>query len=285
MKIRFNKKSGYIEQYEIKNVTLFDEPLQLEFWRAIVDNERVLKLKPPIAKDWKDACLGSHVISYSLQHGEQGEIMIQATITLEQVRSVANLKYVIYPSAQIDIELNLKMPTANKINEGRFPYARFDQISRPRRIGVEFRLPKSMQNMRWYGQGPNATYIDRNYERIGLFSGSVDQQWVEYSKPQDNSNKTAVRWAQFTNDQGDGIRFHALSAPMSIAAYNYSIKTMENAKYSFEMERSDHLHVHVDHTQFGIGGVNSWNHGPLENYLLSDNRYHYKFRIQPLISK
>jgi beta-galactosidase len=285
LKIRFNKKSGYIEQYEIKNVTLFDEPLQLEFWRAIVDNERVLKLKPPIAKDWKDACLGSHVSSYTLKQGEHGALIIEAIIKLKQVNSVAELQYIIYPNAQIDIELHLKMPTANKINEGRFPYARFDQISRPRRVGMEFRLPKSMQNMRWYGQGPNATYIDRNYERIGLFSGSVDQQWVEYSKPQDNSNKTAVRWAQFTNDQGDGIRFHALSAPMSVAAYNYSIKTMETAKYSFEMDRSDHLHVHVDHTQFGIGGVNSWNYGPLEKYLLSDNHYDYKFRILPVLAK
>ncbi|HBO57432.1 MAG TPA: hypothetical protein DD622_03225, partial [Opitutae bacterium] len=91
--------------------------------------------------------------------------------------------------------------------------------------------------------------------------------------------------AQFTNKQGDGIRLHALSEPMSVAAYNYSIETMETAKYSFEMDRSDHLHVHVDHTQFGIGGVNSWNYGPLEKYLLSDNHYHYKFRILPVLAK
>ncbi len=285
LKIRFNKNSGYIEQYEVQKITLFDQPLQLEFWRAIVDNERVLKRKPPIPKDWKNACLGSHISSYTLQQGEHGTLIIEAIIKLEQVNSVAELQYTIYPTAQIDVELHLKMPTANKIMKGRFPYERFDQISRPRRVGMEFRLPISMQNLDWYGQGPNATYIDRNYERIGLFSGSVDEQWVEYSKPQDNSNKTAVRWAQFTNKQGDGIRLHALSEPMSVAAYNYSIETMETAKYSFEMDRSDHLHVHVDHTQFGIGGVNSWNYGPLEKYLLSDNHYHYKFRILPVLAK
>ena len=133
--------------------------------------------------------------------------------------------------------------------------------------------------------GPHATYIDRNYERVGLFSGTVDAQWVEYSKPQDNSNKTDVRWAELTDEKGNGLRFQAVSKPMSVTAKNYSIETMEAADYSFQMKRSENIHLFIDHTQFGIAGINSWNAGPLEDYLLTDDHYYFSYRIQPLIAE
>lgn len=258
--------------------------MELEFWRAIVDNERVLRRKPQIPKDWKEALDGSEVTAYALTKAIDGQLIIDTTIALKRVDSTAELQYRISPNGEITIAIDLKMPPANLIkNDGR-PYERFDRISRPRRIGMAFRLPDTLQNMRWYGQGPHATYSDRNYERIGLFSGTVDAQWVEYSKPQDNSNKTDVRWVELTDGAGNGLRFQAVSEPMSVTAHNYSIETMEAADYSFQMQRSKYVHVHIDQTQFGLGGVDSWSYGPLQNYLLSEHHYHYTYRIEPLIA-
>ena len=285
LEIRLNKATGYIEAYRIGDLVLIDQPVELEFWRAIVDNERVLKRRPPlIPKDWKEALTGSHAKHESINQNADGSLAIDYTILLPRVDSTVALSYQFFPNGEIEICMDLKMPPATKIKAVNRPFQRFDQISRPRRIGLEFRLPDTLQQMTWYGQGPNATYSDRNYERIGRFSGTVDAQWVEYSKPQDNNNKTDVRWAEFTDASGNGLRFMAISEPMSVSAQNYSISTMEAAQYSFEMERSDHLHVHIDHTEFGVGGVDSWSYGPLEAYLLSGEQYQYSFRVQPLLS-
>jgi beta-galactosidase len=284
LKILLNKRSGHIEKYILQGNTLIDQPVQLEFWRAIIDNERVLKKHPLIPTDWREAQKNSQATNYKSTQTDGGGLHIAVTIELPQVTSTARLKYVFYPNGEIDIEMALEMPPTTKIKTDGRPCDRFDNRSRPRRIGMEFRLPKSLQNMRWYGQGPHATYIDRNYERIGLFSGTVDEQWVEYSKPQDNSNKSDVRWVEFTDEAGNGLRFKAISEPMSVTAKNYSITTMEAADYSFEMDRSEHVHVHIDHTQFGLAGVDSWGYGPLEDYLLTDHNYQYSYRIQPLTS-
>ena len=50
LQIEFNKRNGTIEQYRIEDIVLIDQPVQLQFWRAIVDNERVLSTNPGIQR-------------------------------------------------------------------------------------------------------------------------------------------------------------------------------------------------------------------------------------------
>ena len=47
--------------------------------------------------------------------------------------------------------------------------------------------------------------IDRNFERIGVYRTTVDEDWVEYMRPQENGNKTDVCWVALTNAQGIGL--------------------------------------------------------------------------------
>ena len=47
-----------------------------------------------------------------------------------------------------------------------------------------------LENMTWYGRGPVETYVDRKFERIGVYNSTVDKQWVDYMRPQENGNKT-----------------------------------------------------------------------------------------------
>ena len=47
--------------------------------------------------------------------------------------------------------------------------------------------------------------IDRQFERIGVYRSTVDKEWVEYMRPQENGNKTDVRWVKLTNAEGVGL--------------------------------------------------------------------------------
>ena len=57
---------------------------------------------------------------------------------------------------------------------------------------------------------------------------------------------------------------------------------MGESAYSFQMQRSDHVHLNIDHIQMGVGGIDSWKKGPLKDYLLVEPRYEYTYRIQPV---
>lgn len=65
-------------------------------------------------------------------------------------------------------------------------------------------LPKEFDNIEYYGRGPMPTYQDRIYERIGIYKITVNGMWVDYSDPQENGNRTGVRWVALTNEEGRG---------------------------------------------------------------------------------
>jgi beta-galactosidase len=155
-------------------------------------------------------------------------------------------------------------------------------LRHPHRFGTELLLPSEFDQMSWYGRGPNATYSDRKFARISRFSGSVDEQWVDYSRPQANGNKTDLRWLSMTNSNGTGLLFYTVGEALSGAAKHYSKETMENSDYSFQMERSPHIHLNVDHDQLGVGGNTSWGATALPAYQLSERLNQFSYRIRPL---
>ena len=73
------------------------------------------------------------------------------------------------------------------------------------RFGTELVVAPGFENLAWYGRGPKETLIDRAFERIGVYRSTVDKEWVEYMRPQENGNKTDVRWVKLTNAAGVGI--------------------------------------------------------------------------------
>jgi len=281
--VQINKQTGYIEKYEYQGKELISKPAKLDFWRATIDNENNFKLNEGMLKEWKWALDSSKVSTVESKLTGAGNVAVNVVLDLEKVKSTAKIAYMVFPNGELDVSLDLQMPELKEKKKNGKPFQRYEKFLRPRRIGMEFLLADSMQNIRWYGRGPNASYDDRNFERIGLFSGSVDGQWVDYSRPQENGNKTGVRWVEVTDDAGNGLRFNGVTAPLSVGAKNYSDETMEGSKYSFQMKRSDNVHLNIDHIQMGVGGVDSWAYGALNEYLLTNSKYSYTYRIQPLI--
>ena len=76
--------------------------------------------------------------------------------------------------------------------------------------------------MSWFGRGPWANYMDKDSgAEIGLYSGSVDELWTDYVRPQENGNRGDVRWVAFLNKVRDGLL--AVGNPaLSISAWPYS---------------------------------------------------------------
>ncbi len=135
--------------------------------------------------------------------------------------------------------------------------------------------------MTWYGRGPHESYWDRKSgAAVGIYRGSVDEQFFDYSEPQENGNKTDVRWVSLTNDEGLGLT--AVGKPLlSISAHFYTTEDMEKAKHSYELERQDFVTVNLDYKQTGVGGEDSWGARPLPQHILQPDAYSYSFRLRP----
>ena len=90
--------------------------------------------------------------------------------------------------------------------------------------------------MTWYGRGPAETYVDRAFERVGVYSSTVGAEWVEYSRPQANGNKVDVRWVEFTNDKGVGLRVEGM--PLAVASRRITPAggDVEQAAYTWQID-------------------------------------------------
>ncbi len=74
------------------------------------------------------------------------------------------------------------------------------------RAGLQLVMPGGYETFRWYGCGPHESYIDRqDGAAVGVYQGSVDEQYTPYIFPEENGNKTGVRWVSLTGADGVGL--------------------------------------------------------------------------------
>jgi beta-galactosidase/evolved beta-galactosidase subunit alpha len=137
------------------------------------------------------------------------------------------------------------------------------------RIGLDLLAPHGLEQVRWFGRGPGECYVDsKSANRLGVWRQDVGGLHVDYVRPQENGNRTDVRWVAFTDGRGFGFVAHAADPQvMNFSAHHYSRDSLERARHADELERGEWMTVNLDHAQCGLGS-GSCGPGPLEGYLL-----------------
>ena len=121
------------------------------------------------------------------------------------------------------------------------------------RVGIQMVLNQSFDQVKWYGRGPFETYPDRKTgAKIGTYSGSVAEQYVPYLIPQENGNKTDVRWTTLQNTQGLGVKISA-SEPFNFSAQNVQSDNLSRAWYPFQLKPFDGVTLNLDYALSGVG--------------------------------
>jgi beta-galactosidase len=150
------------------------------------------------------------------------------------------------------------------------------------RIGMKTSLPAEYGAVRWLGRGPQETYADRKTgAKIGRFRSTVRELVHGYIRPQQNGNRTDVRWVEFTDAGSSGIGFSADSV-MEFTARPYTMDDLEHAKHDMDLPVRDHVEVLIDHRQMGVGGDNSWGADVHPEYCIPCKPYSYAFDIYPV---
>ena len=167
------------------------------------------------------------------------------------------------------------------------------------RFGVNLVMPREFDQMSWLGRGPHESYQDRKTSAlVGLYSGSVADQYFAYIRPQENGNKTDVRWMAITNKEGLGFEF--IGSPLISASAHHQImedfespgrtdgRVREGQKmvrrHTTDVKERDLTSINIDYKQQGVGGDDSWGAWTHDEYRLRDKEYNYSFRICPLRS-
>jgi beta-galactosidase len=148
------------------------------------------------------------------------------------------------------------------------------------RVGLTMRLGDPFESMAWFGRGPHENYIDRKAgARVGLFTGTVTEQYEPYIFPQEYGNKSDVRWVALQNDDGAGLLAVA-DGLIEVSAHRYALDNLTAATHTCDLVRLDAVVLNLDYRQGGIGSASC---GPeiLPQYLLRPEPVKYAVWLRP----
>ena len=141
-------------------------------------------------------------------------------------------------------------------------------------------LPEGFEQFAWYGRGPHETYVDRKEgAQVGIYRGTVDEQFVPYVVPEENGNKTEVRWATLTN--ADGVGLHASADRLlEVSVHHFTPEDLTAAAHPHELTRRPEVILHLDYGQSGLGSA-SCGPGRLKKYRLEPEEIRYRVDLHP----
>jgi beta-galactosidase len=270
-RLSFNKKTGILDSYLFKENELIRRGPRLNIWRAPTLNEwSVWGVRE--SADWYRMDFNRLQHRLTKLKWTQAEDKVLLTIhTLAAAENQVNGFENHYTYA---IRNNGEIILTHKI----VPYGDLHTYYLPR-VGIKFDIPQSFHQMTWYGPGPMETYPDRKSgAKTGIYSRTVMEQYTAYTVPQENGNKTDVRWMLLSNDQKRGI---ILKSQSLINASVSPFKNTDRAQYGFQLQKSDGYTVHCDHRISGVGGTPVQTRPP---YRVYPQVYEYRVGFKPVIN-
>ncbi|MBL8995445.1 MAG: hypothetical protein JNM63_19015, partial [Spirochaetia bacterium] len=246
---------------------------KLNLWRAPLDND-AWWAPGRFFHVWKEARL--HQITqrtndFSVEKKDNAVIVRITTRIAPPV-----LKWGIETIFEYEIDARGLRLTVNGIPKGNLPHLP--------RLGMEWHLPLSFQQVRWYGRGPGESYADSKEAALfGLYSAKVPELETHYVYPQENGNREDTRWASFTNAKGLGLL--ALGEPrFNFSIHNALPEDFEKARHPHEIKRRDFLCLHLDDKQCGIG-TGSCGPSTYENYRIPPGPFLFTQTLLPFSRK
>jgi len=275
---KFDNTKGSLNGLQYNGQELIKTGVRLDAFRAPVDNDNWawnqwfqnglldLKHKATAAPVIVNNADGSISISYNVisqapnqyrvvrRPGKAGEpfekVETGREMTADDFHFTTAQCYTIYPDGTISLSSSIVSSDPG--------------VNLPR-LGYTLRLPREYNQYTYYGRGPLNNYADRKTGSfVGIYKSTVQEQFVNFPKPQSMGNREDVRWCVLTDASGHGVQFISQHKTMSTSALPWSAQQMAFTAHPHELPTSIGTYLHLDCQVTGLGGNSCGQGGPLE---------------------
>ena len=270
--VSVNKITGALDSYKVNGREIVKKGLELNFWRPSTDNDLGSDLAD-ICERWRNAGRDASLLGTKVCV-EDGGYRVKSRYALPSDLDNSNvvISYSL-PGSENGLGISVEFIPAT------------DTLPLMPRFGVTLTLQKDFDTMTWFGRGPHESYCDRHdSEFVGLYSGTVWDQYFPYDRPQENGNKTQVRWMSLTASDGTGLK--AEGEPyLSASAYmfpNSDLSEPDSRKHQRHLSDivpKDMVTWNLDLKQMGLGGDTSWGAYPHQQYLIPAKKMKLSFTL------
>ncbi|MDH3245225.1 MAG: DUF4981 domain-containing protein [Saprospiraceae bacterium] len=262
--VKFSKETGELTSYRKGSAELLAGSLQPNFWRAPNDNDRAWGISNH--EIWKTA--GQQLQLESIK-SEEGEGIAQV-FTSHQITDVGkmHMSYLIGEDGKVKVEVTFNL---------------VEGLPEVPKVGMQLRIPAEYSTVSFYGKGPHESYIDRDGSaRFGIYNMSLEELSTAYVRPQENGNRSGVRWFELKNDAAKGLRIQGND--LNISARTSTTEDLENTTHRHLLPKRDFIELNLDHKLMGVGGDDTWSirSKPHPEDRIPSGKYQYAFIIQGL---
>ena len=261
-----DKRTGLFEDMQFAGRSYINHPMELNIWRAPTDNDMYIKL------EWKKA---HYDAAYTRAYRIEVLQNKHGVLIMEHVAVVADTVQKI-----LDVKMTWKINEDGKI-EAVIEAIKDKEFPDLPRFGIRMFLNKKMDEITYFGMGPQESYRDKHQASChGLFRSKVAQMHEDYIRPQENGSHYDCDYVELTNGQC-GIAAVSKN-PFSFNASVYTQEELERVLHNYELKESDSTVFCMDYAMNGIGS-NSCGPDVLDKYRFDEEAFQFQFELIPFV--
>jgi len=273
-KLTFDTDTGFMETIEVEGKMILTGRLVPNFQRAL-DNDFILEKEfyrlgrlLSLNRKWEKTREAMKLKDFQVERVNSGSVLITASYQIPQGKSALKLITRVDLKGGIDIIYTL-VPRVEMM-----------------RFGLQTTLSGSLTEVEWFGRGPHETMLDRQQSGIvGIYKSKSDQICYPYIHPQENGNRSDVRWVKLLDGSGKGISIERLDHQLlNFSLWPYTQEDLFKAGHIHELPQKDNYTLNLDLAQSGIGDLFSMIYGRDPQFRLKKGKlYQFGFRIRPIL--
>ncbi|MFI3255361.1 MAG: glycoside hydrolase family 2 TIM barrel-domain containing protein [Eubacteriales bacterium] len=258
----FDKSLGMPSSLVFENKNYLTHPMEYNIWRAPMDNDRRVKMR------WFEAGLDRACVKVYDISGETSvnSVMIKTKLSLTPIHRQKIM--MIETTWSIDAKGQITISGKGE-KDPVFPWLP--------RFGLRMFLPKNMEEVEYYGYGPEESYEDKkNYSYKALFSDRVSEMFVDYIRPQENGSHCGCDHLQLNSKE---LSLEVFGKNFSFNTSHFTQEELEKKAHNYELEEENATILCLDGQMSGVG---SGSCGPqlLDQYKVKDESLNLEFTLK-----
>ena len=270
-KFKFNSVSGLLTSFVVNDKEILKEGFKANFWRASTDNDFGSYYTVAQVQPWQYAVDSARLDVFKTK-AQANSLTVSTSFILDRPNAFYSIDYIIYGDGTFDIDMTVD---AQNSTTAFIP-----------RVGLTWKLINDFKTTQWYGRGPHENYSDRSQAAdVGNYKLAVEDWYVDYERPQENGNRTDIRWMSIASDH-QNITVDS-DQHFSSSIYKFDNTQLDekgnkkNQRHKYEVVKEDFITWNIDLLQMGVSGDTSWGIRavPHPQYLILPGTYNITFRI------
>lgn len=244
IRLTVSRETGFVTGLMIRELPILTGPLRPNYFRAMIDNDRGFASFDPKhlvqgleGYQWRQVADEMKLVECKIQDVEEG-IFVTSRYEHGLFQGEVVLGYVVHPDGRLTLR------------------HRATPLQRPYRIGMTAVLPGRYDRFTWYGRGPHETYCDRKTGAdVSLYHATLDELQHDYMRPQENGNRSDVRYLKVSGAYGEGFCVRDNTGRfLGFSAHPYSQDELDACEHIHELPRHKEVYLQIDALQCGVGG-------------------------------